>query len=326
MAVIKDLNMPEANQVTSLRREGENSDEVQKFSKHIKAITEVTEAAGKVVGIDKLEQEKRKMEEELREAQKEVEKLKMETLTKQLDEIKMALKAATEQRDVPAIKELEQKLEQVREAYHMEQLEALRRELEELRKERSQRDITEDIKRIKEVGKELGLTSSTPTTPPDIMLQLKHMDYELQLELERIRDERDRREKEWQLTLKKWEEEKELRKQEIDAKVAAERDKVDTLKTIGTRLGKAIFEGALEGSQGGIGGRPSANAKSYTVEAMNGEAGEFNCPKCSSVVGIAPDTVKAICANCGQVFPIKRTPSGQEKSSEANIEHTSPAT
>jgi DNA-directed RNA polymerase subunit RPC12/RpoP len=104
--------------------------------------------------------------------------------------------------------------------------------------------------------------------------------------------------------LKKWEEEKELRKQEIEAKASSEKEKVDTLKTIGIRLGKAVFQGALEGSQGGVGGK----AKSYTIEAGEGEAAEFSCPTCGSTVGLLPDTTVATCAGCGSQFPVKRIP------------------
>jgi DNA-directed RNA polymerase subunit RPC12/RpoP len=107
------------------------------------------------------------------------------------------------------------------------------------------------------------------------------------------------------LTLKKWEEEKELRKQEIEAKASSEKEKVDTLKTIGLRLGKAVFQGALEGSQGGVGGKP---AKSYTIEAGEGEAAEFSCPTCGSTVGLLADTAVATCAGCGSQFPVKRIP------------------
>jgi DNA repair exonuclease SbcCD ATPase subunit len=292
----------------------QNPDEVKKFADHLKIVSDLSETARKMSGADKIEEEKRNVEQQLQEAQQQLSKMQIDFLSKQLDEIKSQLKTATENKDLPMVRELERKLEEVRDAYHKAELEALRKEIEKLRGEKS--DIAEEIKKIKEVGKELGLSSGSP--PPDILIELKKMDYQLQLEIERLRDERDRREKEWQLQLRKWEEEKELRKQEVEARIAADREKLEALKTIGTRLGKAIFESAMESSQPAIAGR----SKSYTVEAIEGESGEFTCPDCGSTVGLLPDTEVAVCAGCRSQFPVKRTPKPEKVSSgetEKNI-------
>jgi DNA repair exonuclease SbcCD ATPase subunit len=269
---------------------------MEQIKQGIEAVKETKKLADEVSGAEEL---KKKLEE----TKEELEKVKMETLNKELAEIKASLKVATENRDIPAIKELEQKLEEAREALYKEQVEALRREIAELRKAGGQ-NLAEEIKKVKVMAQELGLGSPVAETPPDILLQLKKMDQEIQLRLEEMRDERDRRDKEWQLTLKKWEEERALREQEIRQKYEVEKERIETLKSTFERGAKIIGRAITESEEGG---KTGSIATAYHVEAAEGEMGEFACPKCSSPVAVAPDAVKAICANCGFSAQVRRT-------------------
>jgi len=292
-------------------------DEVKKAADHIRVVSEVQNTAAQLVGLERLEKERKEMEEKLEKTKEELEKARQQALERELAEIKQELKKAQEQRDIPAIKELEHKLEEAREAYHREQLEALRKEIAELRKSGGAGiNLAEEIKRIRETAQELGLRPNAPTeTPPDILLQLKKMDHDLQIKLEEMRDERARREKEWQLTLKKWEEEREMRRAEIQQKYEAEREKIETLKSSFDRAVRIITRALTEEEEE----IPSQISQQYYVEAGEGEMGEFSCPKCGSAVSIAPDAIKAICAGCGFTAPIKRVSREKETNEEQMV-------
>ncbi len=293
---------------SKLKTAGEQSqpasvDDVQKVADHISIVSKTIGEAGKLVGLDKLEKERSDMEQKLAQTQAELEKQKMDVLTKELAEIKVALKAASEKQDIPAIKELEHKLEEARDAYHKEQLASLRQDIAELRKpgEKGVGDMAEEIKKIKEAAQTLGLTSGVSTTPPDILLELKRMDIDLQTRLEEMKDERNRRDKEWELDKMKWQEERELRLSEAQQKYDIEKDRTETFKSTFERgvkiIGRAITE---EGEA------PAGIASASHVEAGEGEMGEFDCPKCHTPVTVAPDATRAVCAKCGFSVPIKR--------------------
>ncbi len=292
---------------SKLKRAGEQSqppsvDDVQKVADHIAIVSKVTDTAAKLVGLDKLEKEKKEVEQKLEQTKAELEKEKMDALNKTLAEIKEALKKASEQQDIPAIKELEHKLEEARDTYHKEQLNSLHQEIAELRKpEKGAGDMAEEIKKIKEAALTLGLTSGVSTTPPDILLELKRMDIDLQTRLEEMKDERNRRDKEWELDKMKWQEERELRLSEAQQKYDIEKDRTETFKSTFERgvkiIGRAITE---EGEA------PAGIASASHVEAGEGEMGEFDCPKCHTPVTVAPDATRAVCAKCGFSVPIKR--------------------
>lgn len=292
---------------SKLKTAGEQSqppsvDDVQKVADHISIVSKVTDTAAKLVGLDKLEKERSDMEQKLAQTQAELEKQKMDVLTKELAEIKAALKAASEKQDIPAIKELEHKLEEARDIYHKEQLDSLRQDIAELRKpEKGAGDIAEEIKKIKEASKELGLTSQVTATPPDILLELKRMDQELKIKLEEMKDERDRRDKEWQLTLKKWEDERALRLSEAQQKYEVDKERTEVFKSTFERGAKIIGRALTEEGEA-----PAGIASASHVEAGEGEMGEFDCPKCRTPVAVAPDATRAVCAKCGFSVPIKR--------------------
>jgi len=291
----------------SLPFQEKKTNPVQEIKEGIQVVQETKKIADELSGTQELKKE-------LEQTKEELEKAKMEALSRELSEIKEALKKSTEDKDMPAMKELEHKLEEAREALYKEQLDALRREITELRKGEGKQDIADEIKKIRTTAQELGLKPGTTTeTPPDIQLQLKKMDHELQLKLEEMRDERDRRDKQWQLTLKQWEEERELRRAEIQQKYEAEKEKTETLKSSFDRavriIGRAVTEGEEEETPGQI-------ARQYHVEAVEGEMGEFGCPKCGTPVVVAPDANKAVCAGCGFSAIVKRIPGDKVESEE----------
>jgi len=182
------------------------------------------------------------------------------------------------------------------------------------------RSLTEVIDEAVETAEKLGYAKGgTPEISPELQLEIKKLDYNLQMELERMRDERDKRDKEWQLTLKKWEEEKEMRRQELQQKVEAEERRMQFLSHAQERIGRVIA-GVVTSKGGGVsaGSMASAVGKSFHVEAGEGEEGEVACPKCNENIFIPPDADKAVCSSCGMSIDILRT--SKEVKKEEDLE------
>lgn len=55
-----------------------------------------------------------------------------------------------------------------------------------------------------------------------------------------------------------------------------------------------------------ISSNPGVPTNVSHFEAVEGEAGEIDCPKCGTKVGIGPTTLQTVCAKCGQKFELKR--------------------
>jgi len=145
--------------------------------------------------------------------------------------------------------------------------------------------------------------------PPQMALEMKKMDMQLQLELAQMADTRDTRDKEWQLTVKKWEDERQLRSQEINDKMQAEKERNQLLSNIPQLIGKAMVKGFGEGGAGVSGGDISSRQGQEigaTIEAGMGESGEIVCTRCQATIPIARDAQKTICPGCGLVYPVNR--------------------
>jgi hypothetical protein len=175
------------------------------------------------------------------------------------------------------------------------------------------RNLAEEIKEAKELLATLqppekekqGLVGGFP---PEIALQIKKMDADLQLHLEQMRDDRLRRDQEFKFEIKKWDEERDMRRAEIQGKVQSERERAEmfagALQTIGKAAGEAYAENLTKG------GAPlgSSPRETYGIRLGESEQGTFECPHCKSPIGVGPTSINARCVTCGGTFPISRTP------------------
>lgn len=127
-------------------------------------------------------------------------------------------------------------------------------------------------------------------------------------------------EREWTLELKKLERDDRLAQQKLDN----ERQKMEALYSIPERLGNAAGKAIADGALDRIASKPKgehitensptpvsaptapANTANHHVEAGLGDSGEFDCPDCGKPIGIGPDTMEAVCGNCGNKFPVRR--------------------
>jgi len=181
-------------------------------------------------------------------------------------------------------------------------------------KMRPNKGIAEQLKEAKELLEPFEGKNTSVQVAPEIAIQLKKLDIELkkmdidsQIEIERLRDDRDHRGKEWQLTLKKWEDEKELRRAELNMKAAGEAERLQFMKGTVNTFGKVIGQSFME--DGGV----SAQPKQFTIEAGVGEEGDVSCPGCSSPIFLPPDTKELICPACGSIGKVVREAVAKKK-------------
>jgi hypothetical protein len=179
-----------------------------------------------------------------------------------------------------------------------------------------QKSIVEQIKEANELSAMLHPAKEKETLvegmPPAIAVELKKLDSDLKIRLEQMADARQERDQNFQITLKKWDEERDIRRQEVDGKILVERERNQifsgALKTIGESIGKGLKDAGTT-SPGGVSQGTQSIAQHYRVNINKGEdLSEFECPGCHSKVGIGPTTALAECINCHSQFEIVRAP------------------
>ena len=159
-----------------------------------------------------------------------------------------------------------------------------------------------------EMAKTLGF--NRPTTGGDLttQIELKKLDFEQTRELKKLSREERMSDRKWQLELRRLDDEREAKKQELAQQ--AKRD--DMVAKAPQYIGGAIAQGLLANQ--GKGRRVTEEAATETkiptgkhVEVGWGESGEVECPGCNQPVAIGPTARMAVCANCGERVPIRRT-------------------
>ena len=179
-----------------------------------------------------------------------------------------------------------------------------------------QKGLADQIKEAKELISILqpapGKESLVEGVPAAVVVELKRLDSDLKIRLEQMADARQERDQNFQITLKKWDEDRDIRRLEVDGKILMERERntliSGALKTIGESIGKGIKDAATT-SPGGVSQATQAVAKHYRVDiSKEKDLSEFQCPGCQSNVGIGPTTTLAECINCHSQFEIVRAP------------------
>jgi len=152
--------------------------------------------------------------------------------------------------------------------------------------------------------------------PASIALELKKMDTNLQITLESMKDERQRRDQEFKLKIKQYDDERDLRVQEANARIQVEQDRNKMFGGAVDTLGRAIGKGAAEAGResarpgapvSGQGQRGQQQPKTYHIELAENEKADFDCPLCKTRMAVGPDTTIAECASCHAKYPIVRS-------------------
>ena len=137
-------------------------------------------------------------------------------------------------------------------------------------------------------------------------LELERLKADNALRVEEMRDARDIRDKEWQLKLKQFDEDREHKKEEIEAKLNIERERNQLIANAITELKGFVSE--IRGKGGGVAQPPPTNY----VTAGVGETGELECPGCKAVIPVGGDDTTATCPGCGAAYPVRRIPKPPE--------------
>lgn len=165
--------------------------------------------------------------------------------------------------------------------------------------------VTEKLAEIKSTAGELGWgPKEAGGVSPEIQIQITQMNNDLKLKLAEMEDERSRRDKDWQLTLRKWDDEKDMRQQELNQKAAADQERTGLMTSMQQGLGRIIGKSLTDNGGPGIKGK--VQSEQFHVDADVGEEGDISCPSCSTSIFLPSDAVKIACPSCGAIGIVRR--------------------
>ena len=316
--VVKDVFMPEPQDITKVNQKKAIS-EMQQASEDIDVITHTMEKAGRVVGLPGLQQQMDEARKEADSAKAALEQTRQTGLENKITELSDKF-GETSAADRASLKAAEARAEAAKEETTQLKFSVLNDAINSLKTMRADTTGTADIRKqlqiVKEVAADLGLGApqAPPAMPPTMLLQMHKMDADLQIQLATMADESSRRDKEWQLTLRKWDEEKEMRHGEIQLKYQAEKERNGMLMGGLTKIGEMVAQSTVAAPQGVSERAPEGaeikekapGPKVRDIQVAEGETGVFPCSDCGQNVAVADDAVNAVCANCNTVYRVHR--------------------
>ena len=329
MAVVKDVFAPKPTNVANVAKK-EAISEVQRTAEDIDVITNTKKKAEDLVGFSGVSAERdaavaeAKVQREAREAEQQA------SLRGTIEDLGKKI-AETSAGDKGHIKDLEIKLGLAQAESTKLMFDMLNNKISDLQNMKvdsaSSSDVAKQIKAIKEAAGELGLgvaQTAVTITPPEIQLQLKKMDFDMQITLAEMADERARKDKEWDLQTRKWDQEKADRREELTMKYQAEKERNNTITGTVQAVGEAIAKATVTEPQGSVSGVSQQNNVSEQapkkrvrgIEISEGEAGTFPCTDCKQDVAVAEDAISAVCANCGTIYRVRRSSAQLEEEDE----------
>lgn len=163
-----------------------------------------------------------------------------------------------------------------------------------------------------DVANTLGyMAPSQASTDLQTTLVLKKLEFEQSIELRRLSREEKQADRQFQLELRRYDDERETRKQ--DAERERKRDEMwaRTPEVLGRAIGQGLMGGGGEASES-----PTPRGKQPGITAGVGESGEVDCVECGRPVAIGPTAKSAVCASCGAKYPIKRIKQEQQEAPE----------
>jgi len=153
-----------------------------------------------------------------------------------------------------------------------------------------------------ETAKTLGFNQPQVAGDLTTQIELKKMEFEQVRELRRLSREEKSSDRQWQLDLRKLDDDRDFRRQEADR----QRKRDEMFTNLPQSLGGAIAKGLVESEAEGGGVSTKGGRSTYNIEVPPNSGGEMDCPSCGEVVGIGPTARTAICAKCGSKIQIVR--------------------
>ena len=316
------------DQVTDILRQGRADNEIKRMKRQsdieeLKDEVEKKKLEAAAKGEDK--EKMAQLENENAELQKELERKEIDIVKTELggkiDQLKLSLDSGASKKSiVEQIAEIKQaaidmglggsKFSEIQEALAL---------VEKLRPDN--RGLVDSVKDAKELLQTFE-KEKTGEFPAELRIQLQDSDHKFQLELERLKDDREQRSEEMKLALLKYGDGKALEQQRLQQEIVANTERTQLMKggldTLGRIAGKAMVEGG-----GGVAQKTNA-ARQYPLEADEGETGEFDCPGCGSKLYLAPDAARVPCGKCGSVSSFTRTKPAEEEAEKPSEKLTHP--
>jgi len=167
----------------------------------------------------------------------------------------------------------------------------------------SDKNIPEQVKEAKELLSVMqggGDREARVGVSDGVALQMKKMETDLAIRLEELADARQKGAQEFELRMKQFEIDTQLKKQEIEGQIAVQRERNQMLSDLVEGLGGTVTKGMMDNAGGPL------KVASRIIEIGEGEFGEVECPNCKNVISVATDAAKAVCPGCNTVYPIQR--------------------
>jgi len=301
-------------------------DEVKQETEHMSAIDKAMDTAKKLAGVDVLaesgkEKDKKmeKMQEDHDKTKDELQKTQLKLIEEQLgtkiDKLSESIKGGASTKSIgDQISEVNKAAEEL--GLGGGKVSEFKEIMNLIQSLNPQKGLVDQLKEAKDLiallappeAKREGLVEGVPA---GIAVELKKIDSDLKIRLEQMADARQEREQNFKITLLKFEEDRDTRRQEVDGKILVERERntliSGALKTIGESIGKGLKDATT--TSPGITQGAQDIAKHYRVDiSKEKDLSEFDCPGCHAKVGIGPTTTLAECINCHSQFEIVRAP------------------
>lgn len=344
--VVKAVWTPKPKRITDMAPK-EDVDQVKQAADHMNVIDSVQKTASRLSGADRLMQENEQIRNERDEARKEAETSKFDAmkaeLKSQIDQVSQGLRQGASNQDLA-----KQLSDVVSVAERMGMKQEQRGDLKDMItmvKEFRGPSFEEQLKSYAQVmqllsgnGKKEEKPQQSQGVSDQVAVQLKQLDTNLQLQLQKMQDERQEREHRFQFEMERFKAEREERQNELNARIGAEQERNKMFGQGFQQIGRAIVKAANEGAvsvqrapqgnrvQGRQDQRQAAGQGQQQVpviEAGEGEAGEVQCPTCGQgTVPVAEDASRASCLECGQRFSIRRVGAAEENPGAEDYEES----
>jgi len=198
-----------------------------------------------------------------------------------------------------------------------------------------QKPLSEQIKEILDMneylhnsvgGTGVAPAQSTELESAKLQLEMLKMQQAFNLQLEQLKLQGEQSKREFDLKMLEFQDGRQARKDEIQAKISADKERTgimaNGIELLGGAIARATQEFAAAGprpsvEQSGIAAaarnpvqasaKGAASAKmGPTLQASIGESGAINCPSCETELFLAGDSTELHCTGCGATMPVQR--------------------
>jgi hypothetical protein len=240
---------------------------------------------------------------------------------KQQDEIKQSGQLNLALRD-----QIQEKQNEILKLTFGAQIDALNTALSRALEGADKPSISQQIKEAQEVAKLLGMNMPQAGVPgatsPELAIKLKELEFNNLQTLEKMKDDREDRKRDWDLKLRQMDRDEEAAKANLERQASRDQFFFRFPQAIGGAIAQAVMDKGKGGAgvagagvkaaaqpppKGAPPAQPPQQRQPYHLEMAPGEGGEMDCPNCGETIGLGPTARSAVCPNCGTQYPIRRT-------------------